>query len=222
MNTDEDRCDGIKFFVFHRRLSAFIGGFVRHNGSVRHLFLAAMFSIGALAANPAIRDIDGRELNPLHPRGAAEILFFVASDCPISNFYAPEIQRICAEYAGRQVSCALVYTDAQTDTAAIRKHLNDFGYRGIPAILDDTRTLTSVTGAAITPEAIIIGHDGKKLYAGRIDNFYAAVGKPRRHATTHDLRTALDETVAGKSVTAPKTDPVGCYIAPLSVMKSLR
>ena len=60
----------------------------------------------------------------------------------------------------------------------------------------------------------MVGHDGKILYSGRIDNFYAGLGKPRRQATVHDLRTALEETLAGKPVTTPKTDPVGCYIPP--------
>jgi thiol-disulfide isomerase/thioredoxin len=166
----------------------------------------------ALAAAPGIRDIDGRELHPMHPAGRAEVLFFVTSDCPISNFYAPEIQRICGEYRGKGVSCALVYVDSEMDTAAVRKHLNDFRYASIPAILDIRHTLIDAAGATVTPQAVVIGHDGKVRYSGRIDNFYAGLGKPRRQATTHDLRAALDEMLAGKPVTTPKTEPVGCFI----------
>ena len=174
----------------------------------------AIIAAAAWAASPGIRDIDGRELNPLQPSGAAEVLYFITSDCPISNFYAPEIQRICGEYGAKGVSCALVYVDPDLSVPAVRKHLGDYGYKNIPAILDTTHKLVASAGARITPEAIVIGHDGKIRYAGRIDNFYAGLGKPRRQATTHDLRAALDELLAGKTVTTPKTQAVGCFIPP--------
>jgi hypothetical protein len=98
------------------------------------------------------------------------------------------------------------------DTAAVRKHLSDFRYAGIPAILDTRQTVIDAAGATVTPQAVVISRDGKVRYSGRIDNFYAGLGKPRRQATTHDLRTALDEMLAGKPVTTPKTEPVGCFI----------
>ena len=171
------------------------------------------FALPALAASLSVADIDGRELSPMRPDGRAEILFFITHDCPISNFYAPEIQRICKEYGGKSVSCALVYVDPQMTAAMVHTHLSDFGYKGIPAILDTKHQVVEAAGAKVTPQAILVGHDGRILYSGRIDNFYAGLGKPRRQATVHDLRTALEETLAGKPVTTPKTNPVGCYIS---------
>ena len=184
---------------------------------MRGLFVAVAFAVQALAGTLTIHDINGKELTPLRPGGPAEVLFFITHDCPISNFYAPEIQRICSQYGAKGVSCALVYVDPQMDLAAARKHLGDFGYKGIPAILDGKHKVVDASGAKVTPEAIVVSHDGKILYSGRIDNFYAGLGKPRRQATVHDLRTALDETLAGKPVTTPKTDPVGCYISPAGI-----
>jgi hypothetical protein len=151
--------------------------------------------------------------NPLHPSGSANILFFITNDCPIANSYAPEIQRICADYASKGVACTLVYSDPTLDAAAIHKHFADYGYKPpIEAVSDAHHQLAHATGATITPEAVIVGKDGKVLYRGRIDNFYAALGKPRRFATEHDLRQALDEVLAGKPVTHPQTQAIGCYI----------
>ena len=45
-----------------------------------------------------MRDLSGRVVTPFAPAGAANVIFFVATDCPISNSYAPEIQRVCREY----------------------------------------------------------------------------------------------------------------------------
>jgi hypothetical protein len=149
----------------------------------------------------------------LSPKGPAAVLFFITNDCPIANSYAPEIQRICREYAGRGVSCTLVYSDLTLDATAIGKHRADFGYPdSIRSLLDRGHKLAEATGATITPEAVIVDHNSKVLYRGRIDNFWAALGKQRRQATEHDLRQALDEVLAGKPVTHPQTAAIGCYI----------
>ena len=161
----------------------------------------------------AIRDVDGHELKPLDPAGPAGVLFFITNDCPISNSYAPEIQRICGDYAAKGVKCTLVYSDLSVDAAAIRKHRADYGYNAtIPAVSDGSHQLAQATGATITPEAVVAGKAGQVLYRGRIDNFYAGLGKPRRIVTEHDLRQALDEVLAGKPVSHPQTQAVGCYI----------
>jgi hypothetical protein len=49
-------------------------------------------------------------------------------------------------------------------------------------------------------------------YRGRIDDLYAALGRPRRQVTHPDLRDALDDLVAGKPVRTPRTEATGCYI----------
>src|SRR5438067_2318270 len=57
----------------------------------------ALLLIAGLAAIPvAVQDIDGHRLSVLSPpEHQLEVLFFISSDCPISNRYAPEIQRVC-------------------------------------------------------------------------------------------------------------------------------
>src|SRR5947208_3183343 len=102
----------------------------------------------------------------------ASIFFFITNDCPVANSYAPEIQRICADYAPRGVSCTLVYSDVTLTDAALRKHRADFGYPDtIRAVLDTGHKLAHTTGATITPEAVLLDRNNKVLYRGRIDNF---------------------------------------------------
>ncbi len=175
---------------------------------------ALLAAIPLFSAGFTTRDVDGHEVKPLDPVGPAAILFFITNDCPVANFYAPEIQRICGDYASKGVSCALMYSDPQLDAAAIRKHRAEYGYAKttIAAVEDISHRVADATGATITPEAVVVGKGGKVLYRGRIDNFYAALGKPRRAATEHDLRDALDEVLAGKAVTHPQTQAIGCYI----------
>jgi len=148
------------------------------------------------------------------PAGAAGVLFFVASDCPISNGYAPEIQRICDDYRAKGVSCSLVYEDVAIDDAHIRAHRDAYGYRNIATVNDGDGAIAGRAKATVTPQAVVIGRGGIVKYRGRIDNQYAALGKPRRVVTTHDVRDALDAVLAGRAVAHPETEAFGCFIAP--------
>jgi hypothetical protein len=178
---------------------------------VRALFLFALGTI--LHPSVAVRDIDGVLREPLKVAGSrVEALFFITNDCPVSNYYSHEIRRICDVYATRGVGCALVYTDPALTDEQARQHAKDYGHGSYPKIVDRTHTLVKATGAAITPTAVLIKPDESIAYRGRIDNFYAAIGKTRRIVTEHDLRDALDAVIAGKPVAKPEAPPVGCYI----------
>ena len=155
------------------------------------------------------RDIDGR---PFAPAGKANVLLFVQTDCPVSNSYAPEIQRICKAYESKGVSCSLAYEDVRVDAAAVRKHMKEFAYTGVPAAIDDSRAIADRARATITPAALVIDARGAVRYRGRIDNLYASLGKPRRNVTEHDLTDALDAILAGKPVPKPETEALGCFI----------
>jgi thiol-disulfide isomerase/thioredoxin len=147
------------------------------------------------------------------PAGPANVLFFIASDCPISNGYAPEIQRICSDYRKKGVSCSLVYEDVSIDDAHVRAHRDAYQYKDIAAVIDGDRTIAERVKATVTPQAVVVGPGGIVKYRGRVDNQYAALGKPRRVVTAHDLRDALDAVLAGRVVAHPETEAFGCFIA---------
>jgi hypothetical protein len=178
----------------------------------------------ALAAtlNPAVhlKDINGVDRHPFQvAKGHAEALFFITQDCPISNYYSHEIRRICDAYASRGLSCALVYIDPTLTDAAAAKHAEEYGHGDYPKFVDRTHALVDAAHATVTPQAVIVMPDRTIAYSGRIDNFYAALGKPRRVVTEHDLRDALDAIFSNQPVPKPETPPVGCYIPGLAAFK---
>ncbi len=181
-------------------------------------FALAAFALGAIL-HPMIhvRDARGIERIPLKvEKGKVEALFFVAHDCPISNYYSAEIARICADYASRGLGCSLVYVEPNLTDADAEKHAGEYGHGAYPRIVDRSHALVAAVGATVTPEAVIVKSDETIGYRGRIDNLYAAPGKRRRVATEPDLRDALDAVLAGKPAPKPETQPVGCYIPDLS------
>ncbi len=160
-----------------------------------------------------VRDIDGITRTPLvlHHGQQAVVLIFVGVECPISNSYAPELNRICRDYAGKALDFFIVYSDPALSPAAAKRHSKDFGYT-CPSLLDSRQVLMKRAGATVTPEAVVIDSRGIAIYRGRIDNWFEDFGKQRFAATTHDLRDALDAVLAGKKVLVPVTKAVGCPI----------
>jgi hypothetical protein len=179
--------------------------------------LAAFALSAILQSTIRVRDTQGVERLPLKVgQGKVEALFFVAHDCPISNYYSSEIRRMCEDYASRGLGCSLVYVEPNLSDADAEKHAREYGHGGYPRIVDRSHALVAAAGATVTPEAVIVKADETIAYRGRVDNLYVAPGKPRRAATEHDLRDALNAVLAGKSAPKPETQPVGCYIPDLS------
>ena len=112
----------------------------------------------------------------------------------------------------------MVYEDVGIDESSMQKHLKEYGYVGIPAVIDSRRKIATRSHATVTPEAVLIDSKGDVRYRGRIDNFYAALGKPRQQVTVHDLRDALDAILAGRRVPNPETKALGCYIVPADIL----
>ena len=88
-----------------------------------------------------ISDINGKAVFPLRRDGArAKAFFFIVRDCPIANAYAPEINRIVADYAAKGVAFYLVYVDTDAPTAELQRHYWEYGYR-CPALKDSDGVL---------------------------------------------------------------------------------
>ena len=162
----------------------------------------------------SIMDAKGVAQTPFELKGAvASILIFVTHDCPISNAYAKELERLRHDYVPKKFRFQLIYVDPDLKSDALEKHNSEYGLTHYTSILDAKHALVKATGATVTPEAVVVGANGKILYRGRIDNLYSAFGKSRGYATEKDLRQALDAILKGKPVPNPRTKVIGCYIS---------
>jgi len=141
----------------------------------------------------------------------AVVLLFVTTDCPLSNAYVPELNRMERDYAPRGIVFYAIQGDATIPVEEVRRHVKEFGY-GFPYLLDSRELLATYTGATTTPESAVISPTGKLLYLGRIDNRVEDYGKRRVQVTEFDLRDALDAIVSGKAVPHPRTKAFGCAI----------
>ena len=170
----------------------------------------------AAAATPtvALKDPDGRLVDPfLAAENSAAIVFLFASvDCPVSNRYAPEVQRIHATFAPKNVAFWLVYPNPSDTPDAVRAHLAAYGYP-VHALLDPRHDLAKLAHVTITPEAAVFNRSRALAYHGRIDDKFVSLGVERPSATRRDLFEALTAVVGGGTPAQASTPAVGCFIA---------
>jgi hypothetical protein len=180
------------------------------------LALTIAVPLAARAAVPVLRlpDLDNHLVDPfLAAESSKAIVFlFTSVDCPISNRYAPVVQRLYQTFAAQGVAFWLVYPNPAESPAAIRNHLKAFDYP-VHALRDPAHELVKRTHVIVTPEAAVFDRMQALVYHGRIDDRYVSLGVERPAPTRHDLADALTAALAGAHVREATTQAVGCYIA---------
>ncbi|HEX3446406.1 MAG TPA: redoxin domain-containing protein [Chthoniobacterales bacterium] len=175
---------------------------------------ASLASFASRCGESSAFDLAGNPIDPLKlAAGKIVVLVFVRTDCPVSNRYAPTIQRLSAEHTGT-ARFWLVYPSKSESAEAIRKHEQEYGYK-ISALRDPQHVLVRESHVEITPEAAVFDASRHLVYHGRIDNLYEDIGRARSAPTTHELEDAMVAALAGKSLSADAIHGVGCYISDL-------
>ena len=143
----------------------------------------------------------------------AIVMLFVSTECPISNRYAPTINRMAQEYSRKNVAFFLVQSDPGLSPQAAEQHAKEFALT-IPVLMDPEQILASELETLVTPTAIVLNNAGEVLYRGRVDDRNIDLGKYRDAPKREDLKIALDEVLAGKKVSEPVTKVIGCFLPP--------
>jgi hypothetical protein len=163
-------------------------------------------------------DLNGQPITRLStPDTEGIVLFFIASDCPISNRYLPEMQRLESKFASQHVVFWFVYPNGGETSEAVRRHEAAYGAEG-HILLDPHHKLVAITHAKVTPESAVLvpEHAGaetlRTVYHGRIDDRYVEIGRERPAATQHDLERAIGDVLQHRFVQPPDGSAVGCGI----------
>lgn len=158
-----------------------------------------------------ITDLRGNPADPLWDHGKVQVLLFVRTDCPITNRYAPELQRIASQFAESPVNFSLVYSGKTEAGPAVEEHIRQYRFPGT-AILDPGQELARRTHATVAPEAAVFDRGARLVYLGRIDDRWISFGKSRPQATVHDLESAIATVLAGKTPQEQRTRAIGCAL----------
>ncbi len=187
------------------------------------VLLAACFSATLLAAAEVGTRIDGFALPDIHGKSRelgelAEkplvVVVFLGAECPLSRQYAPRLQELSESYAARGVAFVGIDANAQDSLADMSAFAQQFGIK-FPLLKDRDQSVADQFGTVRNPEVFVLDAQRAIRYRGRIDDQYglgSSSGYARTQIKTRNLGNALDELLAGKQVSQPLTQPMGCLI----------
>lgn len=150
------------------------------------------------------------------------VIIFTCNHCPTAQAYEDRIIQLTSDYAGKNVSVVAImpndpgsinldelgYTDMgdSFEEMNIRAKEKKFNF---PYLYDGADEKVSLAyGPVATPHVFIFDKNRILRYSGRIDD----TEKPTKTPARMDARNAIDEMLAGKTVSVPSTKVFGCSI----------
>lgn len=183
----------------------------------------AAFTLGASAGERLGEAIDGFELQDYRGKHVRlsdfddkpiVVAAFLGVECPLARQYAPKLQKIADEYADRGVQVVGIDSNRQDSVTKMAHFARTLGVE-FPFLKDSGNRVADQFGAERTPEIFVLDKERIVRYRGRVDDQYGftAGGTYFRPAPlSTDLTNALDELLAGKSVSVATTKADGCRI----------
>jgi peroxiredoxin len=145
------------------------------------------------------------------PTAKLHVLCFLGTECPLARLYGRRLNEMAERYHDRGVRFVGINSNIQDSLEEIRAYAAAHGV-GFPLAKDPDRRVALQVGATRTPEVFVIDAQREVRYQGRIDNQYEP-GITRAEASSHELRDAIEQLLAGRKVAVPRTEAVGCLIA---------
>ena len=154
-----------------------------------------------------LNDYDGKAytLSDLNSSKAI-VIFFISTSCPISNAYNERMVALYQDYVTKGVSFVAINSNKSEDADEVKEHAEENNFQ-FAVLKDPVNKVADAYDAQVTPEIYVVNTDLELLYHGRIDN-----SRRENEVESKDLRIALDEILAGKSVSVSETKAFGCSI----------
>jgi peroxiredoxin len=175
--------------------------------------MAFTLSLGSKAPDFSLRATDGNTYS-LRDFANAKVLviFFTCNHCPYV-IGSDEVTRKTAEkFTPQDVKLVGINSNSpntyeEDSFENMVKRMKQYKFPWL-YLYDATQDIARAYGALRTPHFFIFNKERKLVYTGR------GVDNPRETSkmTVNDLENALDELLAGKQITTPITNPIGCNV----------
>jgi len=167
-------------------------------------------SVGDTAPAFTLADSAGNQVSLSDFEGKIVVLEWLNPDCPFvqRHYKAGTMKNLAAQHAGEGVVWLTINSTNYMDGAANGKFKAD---NGLPytILVDQSGDVGHLYDAKTTPHMYIIDGTGTLVYIGAIDD--DPRGNKGEPAVNY-VAVALDEVLAGKSVTTAETKPYGCSV----------
>ncbi len=156
--------------------------------------------------------VDGKTVQ-VHPDSDSkvQVICFVGCECPLAKLYAARLNELAKQFSQDDVRWIAINSNPQDSMAELKEYA-EAHQLCFPVAKDNDSLAMTQLAATRTPEVIVIDELGMVIYRGRIDDQYRP-GVIQPKPSRDDLRIAIEEQLAGKPVTIPRTEAAGCLIA---------
>jgi peroxiredoxin len=172
----------------------------------------------APAPDFTVTDAAGKPVRLADYRGRHVVLEWTNPECPFvrKHYTSRNMQTLQKEYGGKGVVWLAVNSTRASHEEfktgpQMAAWMTAQGAAPAATLIDGTSATGRAYGARATPQMFVIDPAGAIVYSGAIDDHRSANPDDVRTAKNW-VRTALDESLAGKPVSTPNTQPYGCSV----------
>ena len=141
------------------------------------------------------------------------LVMFICNHCPYVIHVLPELARLTTEYQAKGIGMVAIssndvenYPADSPDKMKVFAAEEGFTY---PYLYDESQDVAKAYDAACTPDFYLFDQNQKLAYRGRLDQ-----SRPNNNYSLDgaDLRTALDQLIAGETIPSQQYPSAGCNI----------
>src|SRR5436309_5583385 len=182
------------------------------------LFAADSPPVGAAAPEFSLSDASGKTHSLSEYKGKYVVLEWFNPECPFvkKHYGSGNMQKLQAEFTGK----GIVWLTVDSNAPGLEGYLTadqanakmaEWKTKQSALVLDPDGKAGRSYGAKNTPHMFVINPEGKIVYEGAIDS-KATPNPADITSATNYVKVALDESLAGKTVTTPSSRPYGCSV----------
>jgi thiol-disulfide isomerase/thioredoxin len=140
------------------------------------------------------------------------VVFFTCNHCPyvlgsdeVTRKTAEKFASLGVRFVGINSNSKHTYPEDDFEHMVARMNEHRFPW---VYLYDESQKVALAYGALRTPHFYLFDKDRRLIYTGR------GVDSPRdvRKMTVNDLERAIEEHLAGKPISVPMTNPIGCNV----------
>ena len=182
------------------------------------LFAADSPAVGTAAPDFSLTDSKGKTQSVSQYKGKYVVLEWFNPECPFvrKHYGSGNMQKLQEEFTARGV----VWLSVDSSAPGLEGHLTaeqanakmaEWKTKQTAFVLDPDGKAGRAYAAKNTPHMFVINPEGKIIYEGAIDS--KATPNPSDIASsTNYVKIALEESLAGRSVSNANTKPYGCSV----------
>jgi peroxiredoxin len=182
------------------------------------VYAADVPPVGSAAPDFSLKDTKGQTQSLNQYKGKTVVLEWFNPECPFvkKHYGGGNMQNLQKQFTDKGVVWLTIDSSAEGKEGYItpeqaEKIMTQWKTHQTALLLDPDGTAGKAYGSKNTPNMVIINPEGKIVYEGAIDS-KASPNPADIPSSTNYVKSALDESLAGKPVSNSQTKPYGCSV----------